>query len=62
MAVDVTACSPDTSGIKLSKMGISQQHTLLPELFQQRFDLVVLELDDLLLTFIGRRVKILRRP
>ena len=32
---------------------ISQQQTRLPELFQQRFDLVVLKLDDLLLAFIG---------
>ena len=32
---------------------ISQQQSLLAELFQQRLDLVVLELDDLLLTFIG---------
>jgi hypothetical protein len=30
-----------------------EHQTLLPELFQQRFDLVVLELDDLLLAFIG---------
>jgi hypothetical protein len=32
---------------------ISQQQALLPELFQQRFDLAVLKLDDLLLAFIG---------
>ena len=32
---------------------IGQQQSLLPEFFQQRFDLVVLELDDLLLAFIG---------
>ena len=32
---------------------IAQQQSLLPEFFQQRFDLVVLELDDLLLAFIG---------
>ncbi|MGZ0173522.1 MAG: hypothetical protein ACKVHE_28715 [Planctomycetales bacterium] len=32
---------------------IAQQQSLLPEFFQQRFDLVVLELDDLLLAFVG---------
>jgi hypothetical protein len=32
---------------------ISQQQTLLTESLLQRFDLVVLELDDLLLAFIG---------
>jgi hypothetical protein len=32
---------------------ISEQQTLLPELFQQRFDLVVLELDDLMLAFVS---------
>jgi hypothetical protein len=36
-----------------STLIISQQQTLLTELFQQRLDLVVLELDDLLLAFIG---------
>jgi hypothetical protein len=32
---------------------ISQQQTLLAEFLQQRLDLVVLELDDLLLTFVS---------
>jgi hypothetical protein len=32
---------------------ISQQQSLLPELLQQRLDLVVLELDDSPLAFIG---------
>ena len=32
---------------------IGQQQSLLPEFFHQRFDLVVLELDDLLLAFVG---------
>ena len=35
-----------------STLIISQQQTLLAELFQQRFDLVVLKLDDLLLTLV----------
>ena len=32
---------------------ISQKHALLAEFLQQRLDLVVLELDDPLLTFVG---------
>jgi hypothetical protein len=47
-------CWKDTAfNGKNATLIISQQHTLLPELFQQRFDLVVLELDDSPLAFIG---------
>jgi hypothetical protein len=47
-------CWKDTAfNGKNATLIISQQHTLLPKLFQQRLYLVVLELDDSSLAFVG---------